>query len=73
MYFRPLPILTLLAVPILAALIALGVWQAQRAGWKAEVIEAFAEAAKQPPLSHEAACSAGLAEGQVITPPQGQG
>jgi len=73
MYFRPLPILTLLAVPILAALIALGVWQAQRAGWKAGVIEAFAEAAKQQPLTHEAACSAGLAEGQVITPPQGQG
>ena len=35
MYFRPYPILTIIAVPALAALVALGVWQSQRAGWKA--------------------------------------
>jgi len=73
MYFRPLPILTLFAAPILAALIALGVWQAQRAEWKAELVQSFAATAEAPPLSRDAACAAGLAEGQVIAPPTGQG
>ncbi len=73
MYFRPFPILTLLAIPITAALIALGVWQAQRAGWKADVIAAFQQAALEPPLSLDAACSSGLAEGRVIAPPSPDG
>lgn len=73
MYFRPFPVLTLFAVPILVALIALGVWQAQRAEWKAELVQTFAETAEAPPLSAEAVCAAGLAEGQVIAPPKGQG
>ncbi|MEZ6030509.1 MAG: SURF1 family protein [Hyphomonadaceae bacterium] len=73
MYFRPLPILTLVAVPILAALIALGVWQAQRAGWKTDLIAQFEATASAPPLSMETACSHGLAQGQVIEPPTGQG
>lgn len=73
MYFRPFPVLTLFAVPILAALIALGVWQGQRAEWKAELVQTFAETAEAPPLSAEAVCAAGLAEGQVIAPPMGQG
>jgi surfeit locus 1 family protein len=73
MYFRPFPILTLFAVPILVALVALGMWQAQRAEWKAELVQTFAETAEAPPLTAEAACAAGLSEGQVITPPVGQG
>lgn len=73
MYFRPFPVLTLFAVPILAALIALGVWQAQRAEWKAALLQSFAETAEAPPLTSEAVCTAGLAEGQVIAPPVGQG
>jgi surfeit locus 1 family protein len=69
MYFRPLPILTLFAVPILVALVALGVWQAQRAGWKANLIRDFEQAAQAAPLTLDATCAAGLAEGQVIAPP----
>ncbi len=73
MYFRPFPVLTLFAVPILAALVALGVWQAQRAEWKAELVQTFAETAEVPPLSAGAVCAAGLSEGQVIAPPAGRG
>lgn len=73
MYFRPLPILTLLSAPILATLIALGVWQAQRAGWKANLVQEFEAAAATQPLSPEAACALGLAEGQVVTPPEANG
>lgn len=40
-HFRPLPVLTLLALPALALLIALGTWQVQRMGWKADRIAAF--------------------------------
>ncbi len=69
MYFRPLPFLTLFAVPILAALLALGVWQAQRAGWKADLVKAFEQAADAAPLTLDQACAAGLAEGQVIASP----
>ena len=73
MHFRPLPILTLFAVPILAALVTLGVWQVNRAEWKAALVQSFAETAEAPPLSAEAACAAGLSEGQVIVPLEGQG
>jgi surfeit locus 1 family protein len=73
MHFRPLPILTLFAAPILAALIALGVWQAQRAGWKADLIREFEQAAMAAPLTLEQACMAGIAERQVIVPPTGRG
>jgi surfeit locus 1 family protein len=38
MYFRPLPRLTMFCVPLLAALIALGVWQLQRLHWKLGLI-----------------------------------
>ena len=38
MYFRPLPRLTAFCIPLLAALIALGVWQLQRLHWKLGLI-----------------------------------
>ena len=59
MYFRPFPILTIIAIPAMAALIALGVWQSQRAGWKAGLVQQFAEAAKAEPQSPDTAlCTA---------------
>lgn len=74
MYFRPFPILTIIAVPALAALIWLGVWQSQRAGWKADLIQQFAEAAKAEPQSPEAALCAGTPkEGAVVAPPMASG
>ena len=54
MYFRPFPILTIIAIPAFAALIALGVWQSQRASWKANLITQFEQAAKAQPQSPEA-------------------
>lgn len=67
MYFRPLPVLTLLALPILAALIWLGVWQANRANWKADLIASFERAAQSEPVPLEVAvCSAEPAEGRVV-------
>ena len=60
MYFRPLPVLTFIAVPVLIALVTLGVWQSQRAGWKADQIAAFSAHMKAPPLSLQQACGEGL-------------
>jgi surfeit locus 1 family protein len=73
MHFRPYPILTLVAVPALAALVALGVWQTQRAGWKADLIRQFQVVAAAPPLSAETVCADGLSTGQVIAPQAGVG
>ena len=74
MYFRPFPILTIIAVPALAALIWLGVWQSQRAAWKTDLIQQFAEAAKAEPHSPEAALCAGTpVEGTVVAPPTASG
>jgi surfeit locus 1 family protein len=47
--FRPLPVLTLAAVPLLALLLALGIWQVQRAGWKAELVAELERRAATPP------------------------
>lgn len=73
MYFRPLPILSLFAAPILAALLALGVWQVERAQEKAALLDSFAMRAEAPPLALASLCPEGPLPGQVITPPDGQG
>lgn len=74
MYFRPFPILTIIAVPALAALIALGVWQVQRASWKANLITQFEQAAKVQPQSPEAVlCAQPPKPGEVVAPPQASG
>lgn len=73
MYFRPLPILTIIAIPALAALVALGVWQGARAGEKADQIAAFARHMQEPPLSLEQACADKLAGSQIVVPPKADG
>ena len=55
--FRPLPVLTLFALPALALLLALGTWQVQRMEWKADRIAAF-EARGEVPDFRTAICSA---------------
>jgi surfeit locus 1 family protein len=40
-HFRPLPILSLLALPSLALLLYLGNWQLQRMEWKREMMSAY--------------------------------
>jgi surfeit locus 1 family protein len=72
MYFRPLPILTLIAIPALVALVWLGTWQVQRAGWKAGVIAEFERAAEAAPASLEDAFCAQDAKplGKVVTTPE---
>jgi surfeit locus 1 family protein len=73
MYFRPLPVLTFIAVPVLIALVTLGVWQSQRAGWKADQIAAFSAHMKAPPLTLQQACAEGLSNSQIIAPPVAEG
>ncbi|MFT3724702.1 MAG: SURF1 family protein [Hyphomonadaceae bacterium] len=74
MYFRPYPILTFIAIPALAALITLGVWQSQRAEWKAQLISRFEQAAKADPQPPEAVLCGGKTEaGVVVSPPVGVG
>jgi surfeit locus 1 family protein len=74
MYFRPFPVLTIIAVPALAALIALGVWQSQRAGWKADLIASFEQAATVETKSAETVLCGGHArQGAVVSSPQTEG
>lgn len=69
MVFRPLPILTLAVLPILVALLWLGVWQAQRAGWKAELIAEFERNTGSAPATLEdILCGGGApAEGAFVS------
>lgn len=74
MYFRPFPVLTVVAIPALIALVWLGVWQSQRAGWKASLITSFEAAAQVEPQPVEAAlCQGKPEEGAVVAPPQASG
>lgn len=73
MHFRPFPVLTVIAIPALAALVWLGVWQWGRSGEKAEQIAAFERHMQEAPLSLDQACAAGLAAGQIIQPPTASG
>jgi surfeit locus 1 family protein len=63
MHFRPLPVLTVLAIPALAALLWLGAWQAGRAQWKAGLIEDYERAAASAPQPADTAVCA-FAEGK---------
>ena len=68
MLFRPFPILTVIAIPALALLISLGIWQLQRAEWKQGQIEQFATALNSVPLSLDAAvCNEDAAPGRVVS------
>jgi len=74
MTFRPYPVLTLIALPLLAALIALGVWQIQRAEWKEGLIADFERASAAAPVSpEEALCGDGSPLGTVVTAPEAKG
>lgn len=74
MYFRPYPVLTLFAIPAMAALIALGVWQSQRAAWKAGQIAGFeAAAGAEPAEAQRVLCGGEAREGVVVAPPVPEG
>ena len=48
---RRLPLIpTIVVIAALAVLIALGVWQLQRAAWKERLLARYAQAEKQPPI-----------------------
>lgn len=61
MYFRPYPILTILMVPALILLAALGSWQVQRMAWKQAELDAYAAAREHPAADLHAALCAGEA------------
>lgn len=49
---RRLPVVpTILVVLVVAALVALGVWQLQRAKWKERLVASYAQAEKLPPIT----------------------
>lgn len=68
MMFRPLPILTAIAIPLLGTLLWLGVWQVERADWKAGRIAAWEASARAEPAQLEAAlCGGGDAIGRIVS------
>ncbi len=72
MHFRPYPLLTAFAIPALVLLVWLGVWQAQRAGWKAAEVAGFTQTLQAPARPIETICAEGFAERQIMTnPPAG--
>jgi surfeit locus 1 family protein len=74
MTFRPYPILSLFTAIILAALIALGLWQVQRAEWKTALIADFERASAAAPAAPETVlCSKTAAIGRIISPPSASG
>lgn len=67
MLFRPYPVLTVLALPIVATLVWLGIWQSSRASWKSDLIASFERAATAHPVSlAEAVCGDMDALGRVV-------
>jgi len=50
-YFRPLPVLTLIAIIGLVILIKLGLWQKARLEWKTELLASVEAAAIAPPMT----------------------
>lgn len=75
MYFRPLPVLTLLTIPALAALLWLGTWQLGRAEWKAELVADFERATAATPVSLGDALCAGNDSpiGKVVAAEEAEG
>ena len=53
MYFRPLPVMTISSLIVLAVLLWLGQWQWQRSIWKADLIEQYYELEARGDLSLE--------------------
>lgn len=58
MTFKPYPVLTLCSVAVLGVLLWLGCWQAGRAGWKADLIDAYKARANVAAVSLDAALCA---------------
>lgn len=69
MMFRPLPVLSLFTLPLFLGLIWLGVWQLQRAEWKADLVETYAELANRPPSrAASVLCEGPAVPGLAIAP-----
>ncbi len=66
MMFRPYPVLSVIAVPALLALVALGIWQVQRAQWKAGLIADFERLSADKPTSLDVALCGEDPIGKVV-------
>lgn len=73
MHFRPYPLLTAFAIPVLVLLVWLGVWQAQRADWKTAEVASFKERLDAPAIQIDAICAVGIAEQQIMMTPPSDG
>ena len=70
MMFKPFLGLTLITAPVLAVLIWLGVWQIQRAEWKAGLIADYERAISEPAASASTyLCRDEPAAGKVVAKP----
>jgi surfeit locus 1 family protein len=72
MHFRPFPVLTLVAIPAVAALLWLGSWQAGRAEWKSRLVADYERAAASVPRPAEmalCALAAGAQKGEDLYRP----
>ena len=72
MSFRPLPVLTIISILLLAFLIHLGIWQFQRAEWKAGEIAAYkARTAGVAESIEEVFCQSGKVDGISVLANEG--
>ena len=61
LYFRPMPLVSLVCLLLLAGLLWLGTWQLQRLSWKLGLIAQVNRTLTSPPLSLDAALQLGKA------------
>lgn len=67
MHFRPMPLFSVLMLALLALLLTLGVWQAQRMIWKQQLLAQWEEARANPARDlDEALCSGEVFEGRAV-------
>ena len=66
LYFKPMPVLSILLCAGVAILIGLGVWQYQRLAWKTDLLAEVEASVSAPPLSSLKALNNAISVGEPI-------
>ncbi len=66
LYFRPMPVLTVVTAIALSMLVALGTWQYFRLQWKTKLLAEIEQVAEEPPFTSFAQIQTALENGEPI-------